>query len=321
MNELIQKKCERIVEAKALFKEAFPWSDGWLSISAALLFLDEEELPSVEKLKETEKVLKEKTSTFSEFRGNIKIYMICKMLLSGEPEKYFEEVSRIYHMLNTSKFFGSEYKVIAAMTICEHNNIEDVDSFVEKTKDLYEKMRKNHPILTSDEDTPFAAMLAATDMDTDTLIVEMEKDYQALKKKFGNSDALQSLTHVMSCSDMSSEARCNKICEIYDELKKEKHKFGQSYPLASLGLFSMIDTSVSEIVNEIIEVDEYLKKIKGFGDLSLGEDIRRMYAAQIVYNAHSEDKNGAGVAFGSVLAYTIAIELCIMVVIVASINN
>lgn len=321
MNELIQRKSERLVEVKAILKQAFPWSDGLLSISTGLLFLDEEKIPSVESLKEIEKILKSKTSAFSEFRGNIKLNLICKMILSGEPDKYFDEVSNIYHMLNTSKLFGSEYKVIAAMSIYDHKDDTDVKEIVAKTQEIYAKMKEKHPILTSEEDIPFAAMLAATDMASDTLIEEMEKDYQALKKKFGDSNALQSLTHVMSCSEMNSESRCNKICEIYDQLKIAKHKFGQSYPLASLGLFSMLDTPVSEIVNEIIEVDNYLVKQKGFGDISIGADMRRLYAAQIVYSSHSEDKNGAGIALGSALAYTIAIELCMMVVILACMNN
>lgn len=317
MNENLLIKCERLVEAKAVFKQAFPWSDGLLSIASALMFLDGDSIPSISQLKEIEKILKEKTSVFSEFRGNIKLNLICKMFLSGEPEVYFDEVSEIYHVLNTSKLFGSEYKVLAAMSINDHKADGDVQSIVDKTKELYKKMQENHPYLTGDEDVPFAAMLAATDMDLDDLIDEMEKDYKALKKKFGDADALQSLTHVMSVSEMDSETRCNKICEIYDALKAAKHKFGQSYTLASLGLFAMLDTPAEEIANEIIEVDEYLAKQKGFGNLSIGDDMRRLYAAQVVYSSHSEDKNGAGIALGSVLAYTVAVELCMMVVIVS----
>ena len=58
-------------------------------------------------------------------------------------------------------------------------------------------MKEKHPWLTSDEDIPFAAMLAVSDLDTDSLISEMEKNYEILKQKFSDKNAVQTLSHVL----------------------------------------------------------------------------------------------------------------------------
>ena len=313
MNTELKEKCDLLVENRKTITSAFAWDSGLMSLAAATLFTSSGLTADRDKLKECEAVIKSKTNAFSEFRGNVKMPLICKMALSDDPEKYFEDVETIYMLLNKSKWIGNEYKIMAAITICDHADESEYELFVNRTNEIYSRMKQEHKWLTSDEDIPFAAMLAVSGLDIDKLIDEMELNYNILKAKFHDSNAVQSLSHVLALDEKPAEAKCAKVESIFNELKAMKHKFGTGYELAVLGTLTMLDMQEKEAADIIAEIDDYLKGQKGFGDLSLGAKERRLYAAQLVLNQYGpEESKVDGVVLGSMLALTIAIEICMI---------
>lgn len=313
MNTELKEKCNLLVKNRKTITDAFAWDSGLMSLAAATLYTSSGLIADIEQLKKCEALIKTKTGTFSEFRGNVKMPLICKMSFSDNPEKYFDNVETIYKLLNKSKWIGNEYKIMAALTICDYADESEYEAFVNRTNEIYSRMKEEHKWLTSDEDIPFAAMLAVSRLDVDKLIDEMEVNYKILKEKFHDSNAVQSLSHVLALDAQSAEEKCAKVESIFNELKAVKHKFGTGYELATLGTLTMLDLSAKEVAGLIAEIDDYLKGQKGFGDLVLGAKERRLYAAQLVLNQYgSEDGRADGVVLGSMLALTIAIEICMI---------
>lgn len=322
MNTELKEKCNLLVKNRKTITDTFSWDSGLMSLAAATLFTSRGLIADKTRLKECEAIIKSKTGAFSEFRGNVKIPLLCKMALSDHPEKYFENVETLYKLLNKSKWIGNEYKILAAITICDHADESEYDLFVNRTNEIYSRMKQEHPWLTSDEDIPFAAILAVSGLDVGQLIEEMECDYAILKKTFHDSNAVQSLSHILALDEQSAEVKCAKVESIYQELKAIKHKYGTGYELATLGTLTMLDMEEKEVANLIAEIDDYLKGQKGFGDFVLGSTERRLYAAQLVLNQYGpKDSKVDGVVLGSMLALTIAIEICMMVCVTASINT
>lgn len=322
MDTQLKEKCDLLVKNRKTITDAFSWDSTLMSLSAAALYTSAGLLADKKRLKECDAIVKTKTSAFSEFRGNVKIPLICKMALSDAPEKYFENVETIYNLLNKSKWIGSEYKILAALTICDHVEESEYVQIVNKTNEIYSRMKQEHKWLTSDEDTPFAAILAVSGLDVDKLIEEMELNFAILKKTFHDSNAVQSLSHVLALNEQSAEVKCAKVESIYNELKAMKHRFGSGYELATLGTLTMLDMGDKQVANLIAEIDDYLKGQKGFGDFALGPKERRLYAAQLVLNQYGAEGNTAdSVILGSMLALTIAIEVCMMICVTTSIST
>ncbi|MDD4076070.1 MAG: DUF4003 family protein [Eubacteriales bacterium] len=314
MNTALQGICEEFVENCDIIKHTFKWDDQLMALAGSMYLSGQRQKADADTLKECERILKSRSGAFSEFRGNIKLPLLCKMAIAENPETYYSDIEAVYQALNQSKWIGSEYKLLAAMILCDHGGVKDAAYFAEKTKEIYERMKETHKWLTGDEDIPFAALLAVSGADIDALILEADRCYPILKEKFGgiNANAVQALCHVLSLNKNDAEGKCRKVEAIYDGLKAEKHQLGVGQELASLGLLSMLDIDAETIVKDVIEADDYLKAQKGFGGLDMSNSVRRMYAALNVIDMYIQDGGRRQDAvIGNMLAVSVALEVCI----------
>lgn len=318
MNQDMKERCELFIKNRDAIKSAFSWDGDAMAIMGSVLYTGKMVTVDVAKMKECEQILKKKAGFFSDFRGNLKLAMICNMAMSEDPAVYFDGVDEVYKELNKNKIFGSEYRILAAMTI--YSNAEaDKNAAVERTLQIYQGMKKEHPFLTSDEDIAFAAMLAMTDMDIDELMNEMEQCYTAMKKYFSSDNAVQSLSHMLALNDLPVDAKCQRVQEIYGGLKDAKRKYGTGYELSTLGALSMLDFSTREIVEKICEVDDFLKEQKGFGTFGTGNTARLMYATLLTMaNYMPESDVMEKAVMGSTLATVIAQQMALIAVVVTT---
>lgn len=323
MENFYQEKLEAIAQNREIISKNIKWTDDNVNALGAFLFTSAGRIADADELKNAEKILNDNIKTGSVFSNpNISVPLIIKMILSGEMENYFKRVRDTFDILNEGKKIRNYSKVIAAMTICDHIKDNDTKPYIDKTNEIWNRMKKEHKWLTSDEDIPLAATLAVSEKadNTDGLIAEMEKGFVILKQKFRDGNSVQLLSHILSLCDKPAEDKCGMVEEIFDKLKENKHKISVYRPVAVLGLFPMLDgISSDQIVNEIAEVDTALKKMKGFGDMSIGSDQRRMYAAQLVFEAHaSHGSNAQNAVLGTMLAMDIANETAIMTLLIVS---
>lgn len=321
MDELVKERCDLLIENRNIISKAFPFEMSIMNLAAASMYVSQGKSIDVDRIKECEKIVKSKKSVFSHFRGNAKMPLICKMALSEDAEKYFDEVQKAYSILNKGKIGGSEYRVMAAMTIVDHKSEAEYQAIVDRINDIYERMRKQHKILTSDEDIPFAAMLALEDRDLDETFNEIEGIFNQFKNHFSDKNSIQSLSHILAMYEDSGNKKCEKVLNIYNGLKAAKHKYGARYELATLGTLLDVELSTEEIVEKIIELDDYLKANKGFGDAKLGAKTRRMYATQILLIAYGKNdilKDGS--TLSSLIATSVALEICMLVCMAGTIT-
>lgn len=316
MNEQTQKKCELLVQNQDVIADTFHWESNEVILAAASAFTQRGILADGQKLKENADLYKKEFGIFSDFRGNVEIPMICRMASTDAPEEYLKKVKDLYQQLHKNDWLGSEWKVLAAMIICDQKEDPFEKDYVALTNEVYTAMKKEHPWLTSDEDIPFAAMLAASDLDKDALFKEMDKNFALLKEKYGNGNTSQSLSAVMALSPAPAEEKLQKLNDVFDALKEQGHEFGKGPELISLSALCLADLSKDEIVSSIAEADDYLKEQKGFAGLSLSAAKRRMYAAQMVMNIGSDIGTTAGI--GAVISAVAEMEELLMMMVIFS---
>ena len=280
--ELIEK-CDLLENNRDILRSVYEWDSDIMMLSAASIYTALGVKADVMKMKACEDIIERNSSDFLAIRGNVKMPILCKMSLSADPEGYFNTLCRLYNELNTVPIIGNEYKIIAAMLLADAGIGEDNEGLLPRTNSIYQHVRREHKWLTSDEDIPYAAILAVCDEDPLTFLDEGEKAFLELKNKFLDLNALQNLCNFLGvCVRDDIAEKCRQLINVFDLLKKQRHRYGNSFMLSSLGLTILSGDSADDVAGDIIDADDYLRHKKGFSDIALGFYERRMYAAQVV---------------------------------------
>lgn len=109
------------------------------------------------------------------------------------------------------EFFVSGYLPLSVYVMANMVEPFEYGNVVRKSKDIYQRMKKEHPFLTSGEDSGFAVMFAISDLSVDTAIIKIEECYNLLHKKFLSANAVQALSHTLALGEEDTEKKCNKV--------------------------------------------------------------------------------------------------------------
>lgn len=277
MRESLKARCELFIKNRDIIKSSFAWQSNYLYPLCSSILTAKNEKVDVEKIKACKRLLHSKTGVFSNFRGVARPAIITTLSMESEPEVLLDRMLQIYDMLK-ELFLASEYLTVAAASIAQIAEPEQYSRVVRKTRTIYEKMKKNHPFLTSSSDSAFASLIALSELDENYAVEEMERCYEILYPEFFSGNAVQSLSHILTLGEGSSQIKCQKVMTLFELLKEKGHKYGTGEELATLGVLSMLDVDLNELAEEIVEVDEFLEDQKGFGIFGVGSKQRVMYA-------------------------------------------
>ena len=325
MKESIKNKVELLVANKEIIEKEFKWGYSLMNVAAALVFTGAKKEADIERLKECKRDLKKNTGTFSSFQSDSEAVIVSKMALADDPEQYIKDVKAIYDILNKKHTFDNSYLIQGAICIYEAGRMNEAEIIAEKYRELYKKMEKKHPFLTSSDDIVYVVLLAMTDKDVDTIFNEIEECYTYLKNevklKVGN-DELQGLGEILALTDGDIKEKSDKVVKLYNTIIDHGIKWGKEYnEFGSLGTLIDIDVDNNTLVDEIVEVSEYLKSSKGFSGWTMDNKQRLMFSAMLVGDSYSE--NGAlmgSSAVTSTVAMVIAEEVALMICMMACVS-
>ena len=321
MREVVKNRCDLLFSNKEVVGKEFKWGYSIMNIAASLVFAGADRQVDVERLKECRKIIKKNTGIFSSLQGNAEAIVASKMALSNDPEQYFKDVKSVYDKLSKAqKFSDGGYLISAAVCIVDADRVADADNVIARFSELFKKMNKIHPLLTSSSDIAFAVLLVLTDKPVDSIVAEMEKCYEYVKKdlkvKVGSNE-IQGLSEILALSDGDMKAKCDEVVSIYDTFKAHGIKWGKEYnEFASLGALIGLDVDKDTLVDEIAETAEYIKSQKGFGSWTLDNKQRLMFAAMLVGDSYGMSSIRASSAINSTIAMVIAEEVAIMMCII-----
>lgn len=285
MKESLLKRCELFIRNRNIIKENLPWESTYMYPLCASIFTERNMSIDIIHMKECRFLLKDKVNVFSNFRGISKMAVISLLTVDTNPDKKIENVLHVYELLK-NEFFTSPYLPITAFVIANSVSPEQYKEIASRTRYIYNLMKKEHPLLTSREDSIYATLLALSDQKEERLITEIERCYDILKPKFFSGNAVQSLSHLLALGEGSATVKCRRFLDLYQALKTNGCKFGTNYELPILGVLSLLDIDIPTLIQDIAEVDRYLHNQKGFGAFGIGKKQRLMYAAMLIANEH-----------------------------------
>ena len=303
----MENKCLKLVENYRILAAGNKMEFTEMLLACAGIYLAAGREPDMDRVKECKKLLKSKVGIFSNFRGSDELLVRCKMALAPDPALYFESVEREYQHIKT--FFSGEQTVLAAMILAEQDGS---GSLAEKTKSIYKEMKEAHPWLTSEDDLPFAALMAVSGRDASAVYAEAEEIYALLKEKLkADKNTMQMLSHILAIRSGRAEEKCEKLCALAAGLKAAGHSLGRGSRLAILGILADSGLPADTLVDRICEADDFLKQHKPFhGLFGVGRECRRMFAVQMVQASLSEEDS-----LGTSAMLTASVELAIITMI------
>lgn len=307
MDRQMENKCLKLVENYRILAAGNKMEFTEMLLACAGIYLAAGREPDMDRVKECKKLLKSKAGIFSNFRGSDELLVRCKMALAPDPALYFESVEREYQHIKT--FFSGEQTVLAAMILAEQDGS---GSLAEKTKSIYREMKEAHPWLTSEDDLPFAALMAVSGRDASAVYAEAEEIYALLKEKLkADKNTMQMLSHILAIRSGRAEEKCEKLCALAAGLKAAGHSLGRGSRLAILGILADSGLPADTLVDRICEADDFLKQHKPFhGLFGVGRECRRMFAVQMVQASLSEEDS-----LGTSAMLTASVELAIITMI------
>lgn len=318
MKKETQKYCEMLIRNRNIFREAFQWENGLTWLAGAGIFTMDGKMADVTALKKCKKMIAKKVSMFSNFVGVVRVPVAAILAADDSPEQLMDRGLEVYKRLKKD-FISSSYLPLTAMMIAQMTAEEYYEELAARTSTLYKRIRAEHPFLTNREDSPLCALMAFSNKTDDELIQDMEDCHKILKSQFIHENAVQSLTHVLALFPEPAKLKCEKTMQLFHALKDAGKKYGTYYELPVLGVLAMTGVPVQEIVQEMIEIEAWLAKQKGFGLWSnITSKQRLMYAGILAQKDYIKTDAVQTAATGSIMAMILAQEIVLIAFIVCS---
>lgn len=282
MKAALQTLCEQFIENRDTVKRAFKWESDYVHPLCANLFCAQGRMADEETLKRCKQIVNEQTGILSNFRGSLRPALAAMLALGDQPDERMARAVTNYGILK-QEFWGSEYLALVAFLLAEWADRSQVEDKTGRGKTIYQRMKREHPFLTSSEDSVFAVMMAFSDKTDDALITDMEACYTLLKPRFFSGNSVQTASHVLAMADGAPEKKAERVLALYDAVRGAGVKYGREYQLATLAALAAMNVDLNAVAQEISEADAFLSGQKGYGAiLGPGKAMRAMHAAMIV---------------------------------------
>ncbi len=318
MKENVKTTCEAMIHNKEKLKEVLKWEDNRILTVCASLYVHADKSVDGSRVEYCKKQIKSKASIFSEIRGIALSVITCMIDIRGGEPQHFEQLMMAYETLR-KEFHASPLLAIGAEILAENFEPSQYSSVTEKAKSLYKIMKKNHPFVTGSDDYLMCILLAQAEGSETVIGSEVEECFTELKELGlkGGSNVLQSVSCALALYEDSVEIKSKKVVSLYDEIRNHHMKYDRTYGLPMLVVLSRLDVAEEELCYDLADVNEWLKKQKGFGML-MGESTRMIYAALLVSQSYSKDRNASASVTSGVIAAMVAEQVAMVACIAAA---
>ena len=119
MTENIIRKCDFFVTNKNQIYKNFKWDNQLMSVLSGMVFTTENKEADIDSMKNCLKVLKKNTGVFSTLRSTERLFIVSKMALADDPEKYLKNVKDLYDKIKKGHICKDSYMVVAAVNIID----------------------------------------------------------------------------------------------------------------------------------------------------------------------------------------------------------
>lgn len=267
MTDKLLERCKLFEQNLRVMRENFKGEVAQLYASCANIYTDMGIELNPGRIKTAEEIIKDNTSFFSNFRSmNTTITLATFLSIEEDPQQVFDEISFVYNILK-ELFSSSAYLVLAAYLIVKTTPAKNYRDITDKTRIIFDMIKKEHFFLTSYEDVITAVQFALCNRKFESIIFKSEEFFELFRYEIGNRNTVQAISNILALSNKDSKELKEKTMEIINKLKSHKYKLTSGIELSVFSALAMSKMGTEQIVNDILEVAAYLLTVKGFGNM------------------------------------------------------
>lgn len=281
MNGGLKEQADNLIWIYTQVNKDFKWKNSSnMNNLIALSHVMKEKAYSKEAIDRVNSYIKKNTGAFSCYRQKSVLFAALLVLNFSDPEVHFDILLDYEKCLKEYGFRSYTYRPVSAYTLLLTCEEEKIDERIVKAHEIFSRMKKNHPWLTSGDDYPLSILLAASDNSLENIIDQIENLYDDLHRAgFSRGNGLQYLSHILSLTPDSDREKALRCKELYDFFKVRKLKI-YSANYGSLGLLTLLSGKSREAAEEVVETSRYLRENRSMR--WLGKETVFLTAASLV---------------------------------------
>lgn len=296
MTDAVRNRCDRFAANYEKVRRAYRMEYRLLHALTAYCAAERDRDLDLDALKDAGRLLKDNTGPFSSFRSAVRLIYAGALALESDPHAAFDRVQEAYSALKT-EFSPSGCLPVAAFALARAGREGPTEETARLTRAIYDAMKADHPFLTGGEDVAFAALAACRGLSAPAASAGVESAYVVLRQGLGAANGVQTAAQILSLSG-DPVAAARTLLRLWQELKDKKRPFGRDIELIGLAALALTPSPDAALV---CEIDDDLRRRRGFGNWTLGARQRRMYAALLAALGDGEE-NGPDFTVDTVLA-------------------
>ena len=284
MRQSLLERCEAQIHNEAVLRKADRFEFEQLIKFGAFMHASAERESDPRRIKACKLVLQEKALAFARFREPLKYVLQTKMALSDDPIVFIEDVLDVYEQLREGRMQPGEVLAMAATAIVENCPADRRDAVVEKAIAEYEKAAELRSLLGDGPDVLLVILMVMAGKEADQAAGEIRDLLQEMKEKYRlDSNAARYIAMVLVLSDNPVDNKVADLFRLFDACDKTGHATSADNLMVVYTIFADSKYDFGELVTAISEVDEWLKKKKGYGSFGIGGHGRSLFAALLAF--------------------------------------
>lgn len=325
MDSKVQSVINQVLANHEILRTKMKWEveANMCAIMGSMIMVSKNATANASKYDECKKILKKNAGVFSEFRGLANAMVITKMAVAENPEEYLKGCMEVYKKLRElHKWTASPFMVMAAMTIFEHGGLARADENIASLEEFYKNLKKAHPFLINDQDRGYLAMLITCGLNPTVMEEKIESNYQACKSLAMSKDSVNSLAQILALSNKKPEENAEEIDALLKALRQRKCYISKYSGLSALGALSLLDMSIEEKADQIVEICEYIAKHRAFKWYNMNKGNRAIFASMILFMANADEMNKEIIAsIGETLTMVIVEQVITTIIILCAVST
>ena len=286
MENALKDSCDRLTACYRAADSAFLMEHSTLLLSGCLLCMRQGKEADPVRLRECRALLKKEESVFSLYRSTGELALCFLMALSDDPLAALRKTEHVTEKL--ANFWSGSEALSAAIMITENASFSEFDDKALRTRDILNEMNRNHPVLTAENDLPFAALLAVNESEGRDLLQDAEDCYRLIRKGMKTShETAQILSLILSIYPSAPKAKVGRISNITKSLLSRAPRFSLDKPAALIGILAEAGGSKDGLAEDIADADAYLESfpvMKGlFGNGSANRKIASIFLTALTH--------------------------------------
>ena len=313
----LQQKLDQYTHIYAQLKGELRWktSDSRIGMMIASMYAGSDKPFDLGRFLEISSYIKDQVGMFSYLKSYHRFVVAATLDIHFTHYKEaFQQFLDLYERLVAGGFNRSIFTYLAAAALLPEDNVQ-YDTRIQRSLQVYKRMKEDHFFLTSTEDYPLAVLLAGQSEKVETLMGRVERLYQKLAAagmRKGND--LQFLSHILSLKkDASEDILVAQYTNIWNNMRQEKIKVKQMhYP--AIGLLALLEDGEKEVSS----VRAFIEKLKGDKQFRWHTDVNVFIAIQLFISQKGMESHTANTGLQTMVEVLIQAQQAAMMAAIAA---